>query len=221
MSAAPSCEDAGGGAGPSGADFLHIDVMDGHFVPNLTMGPDMCRGLRRALPRVTLDVHLMVTDPGQHVQPFADAGADHLTFHVEPAIGVYRSNGPVEGPARYDPGDVISAIHDAGMTAGIALNPPTAPDALAPWLNRVDLVLVMSVNPGFSGQRFIRETLDSTRGVRRFLRDEQLIQMDGGIGPGVAVEVRESGCDALVAASAIFGRPPSERIGAIALIRGD
>lgn len=213
-------DEQGGSAGPGGADLLHLDVMDGHFVPNLTMGPDMCRGLRRALPSATLDVHLMVTDPGQYVDAFADAGADHVTFHVEPALGVYRSKGPVEGPARCDPAEVIGRVHEAGMTAGLAINPPTPPDALTPWLEMVDLVLVMSVNPGFSGQRFIEAALETTRGLRRFLRDEQLIQMDGGIGPENAERVRESGCDVLVAASAIFGRPEPERIGAITAIRG-
>lgn len=214
------CERAGGSAPAGGADLLHLDVMDGHFVPNLTIGPDMCRGLRRALPDAMLDVHLMVTDPGRYVAAFADAGADHVTFHVEPALGIYRSKGEVEGPARYDPAEVIAAIHEAGMTAGLAINPLTAPDALTPWLGQVELVLVMSVHPGFGGQMLIGGCLDTTRGLRRFLREEQLIEMDGGIGPENARRVREAGCDVLVAGSAVFGRPIEERIGVIGSIRG-
>lgn len=212
---------SGGTGGEGGAEMLHLDVMDGHFVPNLTMGPDMCRGLRKAFPNAMLDVHLMVTDPMQYVESFAAAGADHFTFHVEPAIGIYRSKGKVEGPARYDPADVINAIHESGMTAGLAINPPTEPDALSPWLDQVEMVLVMSVNPGYSGQKFIEMTLETTRAVRRHLRDDQWIQMDGGIGPDNAPMVREAGCDVQVAASAIFGKPESERLGVIGLIRGD
>ncbi len=211
---------SGGDGGESGAEMLHLDVMDGHFVPNLTMGPDMCRALRQAFPSAMLDVHLMVTDPMQYVNSFADAGADHFTFHVEPAIGIYKSKGKIEGPPRYDPTDVIDAIHERGMTAGLAINPPTEPDALSPWLDQVEMVLVMSVNPGYSGQKFIEMSLDTTRAVRSFMRDDQWIQMDGGVSPENADRVREAGCDVLVAASAIFGKPPSERIGAISLIRG-
>lgn len=210
---------SGGAAGDVGADLLHLDVMDGHFVPNLTMGPDMCRALRRALPDAMLDVHLMVTDPMQYVAPFAEAGADHVTFHVEPAIGITRSKGPVEGPPLYDPKDVIAAIHARGMTTGIAINPPTEPDALAPWLDLVDLVLVMSVNPGASGQKFIDMTLRTTSGLRRFLRPGQRLQMDGGVSPENARSIREAGCDVLVAASAIFGKPIDERVEVIRMIR--
>jgi ribulose-phosphate 3-epimerase len=210
---------SGGTGGDTGAELLHLDVMDGHFVPNLTMGPDMCKGLRKAFPNAMLDVHLMVTDPMQYVDSFAAAGADHFTFHVEPAIGIYRSKGKVEGPSRYDPAEVIAAIHEKGMTAGLAINPPTEPDSLSPWLDQVEMVLVMSVNPGYSGQKFIEMSLDTTRAVRRFLRDDQFIQMDGGIGPANASAVKEAGCDVLVAASAIFGKPESERIGAINSIR--
>ena len=212
---------SGGDGGPGGAELLHLDVMDGHFVPNLTMGPDLCLGLRRAFANAMLDVHLMVTDPMQYVEPFAKAGADHLTFHVEPALGIYRSKGKPEGAARYDPAEVIAAIHEHGMTAGLAINPPTPPDALSPWLDQIDLALVMSVNPGYSGQKFIEMTLDTTRAIKQFLRDEQLVQMDGGVGPDNAARVREAGCDVLVAASAIFGKPENQRIGAIGLIRGD
>jgi len=212
---------SGGDAGPAGADLLHFDVMDGHFVPNLTMGPDMCAGLRRALPDVMLDVHVMVTDPMQYVEPFAQAGADHMTFHVEPALGIFRSRGEVEGPARYDPAEVIAAIHVNGMTAGIAINPPTDVEAISPWLDSVELVLVMSIHPGFSGQKFIESTLETVSTIRGKLRAEQLVEMDGGVSPVTARICREAGCDVMVAGSAVFGQPAEDRIGAIALIRGD
>lgn len=181
-----------------GADLLHLDVMDGHFVPNLTMGPDMCRALRRALPDVFLDVHLMVTDPGRFVEPFIAAGANHLTFHVEVA--------PPDDMAA-----LAERIRRAGATAGLAINPPTGVEKLLPLVEAFDLILVMSVNPGFSGQSFIEGVLEKTRQVRARLRPDQRLQMDGGIGLGNAAAVREAGCDVLVAASAIFGLPEAER----------
>ncbi len=186
-----------------GADLLHLDVMDGHFVPNLTMGPALCRSLRRHLPEACLDVHLMVTDPADFVRPFADAGADHVTFHVETAG---------------DHAATIASIRDAGMTAGIAINPPTPLETVLPWIDAVDLVLVMSVNPGFSGQSFIGETLAKTRTIADRLRPEQRLQMDGGVSPATAPECRAAGCDVLVAASAIYGAEDAEA--AIDAIRG-
>jgi ribulose-phosphate 3-epimerase len=191
----------------SGGDLLHLDVMDGHFVPNLTMGPDLCRALRRALPDAFLDVHLMVTDPAQYVEPFAKAGANHLSFHVE-AVS------PGEVPA------LVGRIRGLGMEVGLAINPPTPADRLEPWIELADLVLVMSVNPGFSGQAFIPEVLDKTRRYRGLMRPDQRLQMDGGVGPANAAAVREAGCDVLVAASALFGRPPQERAAVAAALRG-
>lgn len=181
-----------------GADLLHLDVMDGHFVPNLTMGPDMCRALRRAFPDAFLDVHLMVTDPGLFVDPFADAGANHLTFHVEAVAGA---------GARA----LASTIRARGLSVGLAVNPPTPIDAVRPIGDAFDLILVMSVNPGYAGQAFIVETLGKTRMARQLVGPSVRVEMDGGIGTGQAKAVRQAGCDVLVAASAVFGRPAHER----------
>jgi ribulose-phosphate 3-epimerase len=200
-----------------GADLLHLDVMDGHFVPNLTMGPDLCRCLRRAIPGAYLDVHLMVTDPAGFFEPFVKAGANHISFHVEAcAPGKWAACVPA----------MIQRLHAMGVEAGVAVNPGTPVDELLPLLNpadeasRPDLILIMSVNPGFSGQKFIGSVLDKVRTLRPRLRPDQRIQMDGGINLSNAREVREAGCDVLVAASAIFGQPQPERAAVIQALRG-
>ena len=191
----------------AGGDLLHLDVRDGHSVPFLTMGPDLCRCLRRALPAAFLDVHLMVTDPGADVRPFVAAGANHITFHIEVAPGQ---------KAR----DLAAHIRDEGATAGIAINPPTAAGAIADVVDAVDLVLVMSVNPGFSGQKFIEEVLGKTRWARERLRPDQRLEMDGGIGLETIGRVRDAGCDVVVAATAIFGVPELSRSQVIQSLRG-
>ena len=173
-----------------GADFLHLDVMDGHFVPNLTMGGALCVSLRKALPKTYLDVHLMVENPLMFIDSFADAGANLCTGHIETSV---------------DPLEFASVIHQAGMDAGIAINPPTDVDVILPYIEAFDLILVMSVNPGFSGQSFIPEVLKKVTAIQEQLRPDQRLQMDGGVGPSTSEACRDAGCDVLVAGSAIFG----------------
>jgi ribulose-phosphate 3-epimerase len=191
----------------AGADALHLDVMDGHFVPNLTMGPDMCRWLRRALPDAYLDVHLMVTHPEAYLEAFAKAGADHFTFHIE----VCTPDGAMA---------LMDKIRAKGMTAGIAINPPTPVEKVLPVVHHADMTLVMSVNPGFGGQAFIDAVLEKVRVIRSKLRPEQRLEMDGGIGVANAGVCRSAGCDMLVAGSSVFGLPGADRGRAILAIGG-
>lgn len=174
----------------AGGDLLHVDVMDGHFVPNLSMGPAVCAAVHKAVPEAALDVHLMITDPAAYIEPFAKAGASHITFHVEVVS---------------DPLPLVRKIHALGMSAGLAINPNTPAEAMFPWLDAIDLALVMSVHPGFSGQSFIASVLPKTRALRERARAGLRIQMDGGVGRESAPACRAHGCDLLVAASAIFG----------------
>jgi len=186
-----------------GAELLHLDVMDGHFVPNLTMGPAVCASIHRAMPEAFLDVHLMVTDPASMIDPFAEAGASNITFHVE---------------AEGDPAELANAIHQRDMTAGLAISPPTEARELEPYLEHVDLVLIMTVHPGFAGQLFMEGMLDKARHVKPKLRADQRLQVDGGVSPNTAPACRDAGCDVLVAASAIYGADDSAAV--IASLRG-
>ncbi len=175
-----------------GADWLHLDVMDGVFVPNLTFGPVVVDAINQ-MSDLPLDVHLMIVDPGKYVERFVEAGADWLTFHIE---------------AQSDPASLIDLIHSFEVKAGISISPPTDVREIEPFLSRLDLVLVMSVNPGFSGQRFMPEVLPKVHWLvekRKELGLEFLISIDGGINAATAPMAISAGVDVLVSASYIFG----------------
>ncbi|MCH2136175.1 MAG: ribulose-phosphate 3-epimerase [Phycisphaerales bacterium] len=187
----------------AGADMLHIDVMDGHFVPNLSMGPVVCGAMRQHLPDVMQDVHLMIDNPGERIESFAKAGADHLTVHIEVLE---------DAPA------MAHAIRELGCTAGIALNPGTDVACVLDVAEAFDMTLVMSVVPGFSGQAFMSEVLEKTRRLRDRLGPHAHIQMDGGVSPVTAPACRDAGCNVLVSASALFGS--DDYTAAVAALRG-
>lgn len=193
-----------------GADLLHIDVMDGHFVPNLTMGVDMIRGLRQHMPDAYLDVHLMVEKPGEYITSFAEAGADMFTFHLEVCTAM-RPHGE-------DADSLIDRIRSAGMHAGLVVNPSTAIEPMAPYLDELDMVLIMSVNPGRSGQKFIPEVLDKVRWVKERIGEKTRLQIDGGLNPSTVQSAIDAGVDVIVSASALFGA--DDRSAAIAALRG-
>ena len=171
---------------------LHVDVMDGRFVPNLTIGPVVVEAIRKRT-RLPLDVHLMIVEPERYVGDFVAAGADIVTVHVEACPHLQR---------------VLAQIREAGARAGAALNPATAPDALAYVLDDLDLVLVMSVNPGFGGQRFIPSAYTKLRRIREMLGDRPVeLSVDGGVKLEHVRPLAEVGATVLVAGSAIFGAP--------------
>lgn len=190
----------------AGAELLHVDVMDGHFVPNLSMGPPVLASVRK-FTDTFLDVHLMQTDPADYIGAFTEAGADHITIHVE-------ADSPVP--------ETLAAIRAAGPSAGISLRPSTPPTAIFPYLDQVDLVLVMTVEPGFGGQAFMPEVLPSIATIRAELDRRGLsvpIQVDGGIDAQTAPLVVEAGATVLVAGSSIF-RCPDGAKAAIRRLRG-
>ncbi len=174
-----------------GADLLHIDVMDGHFVPNLTVGPPIVEALRK-VTKLPLDVHLMMTNPDAFLGEFAEAGADYLTVHVEACPHLHRT---------------VQAIKERNVKAGVTLNPATSLSTVEEIIGDVDLILIMSVNPGFGGQRFIPSVLDKIRRARQLIdraHSPAALEVDGGVKVDNAAEIVDAGADILVAGSAIF-----------------
>ncbi len=182
-------------------DWLHLDIMDGHFVPNLSYGPSLAKALRKKYPSAVIDTHLMVEPPEDFIEAFAATKTDYLTVHVEATPHLHR---------------VISRIRELGCRPGVAINPATPIEWVSPILSMVDLVLVMSVNPGFGGQSFIGETLQKTVDLFRYRAAHNLsflIEMDGGIGRETIKQVVNSGCDVVVMGSSVFGTSdPAETI---------
>jgi ribulose-phosphate 3-epimerase len=175
----------------AGADWLHIDVMDGHFVPNLTVGPPIVEALRK-VTTLPLDVHLMMTNPDAFIGEFAEAGADYLTVHVEACPHLHRT---------------VQSIKERGVKAGVTLNPATPAGTLSEIVRDADLILIMSVNPGFGGQKFIPSSLRKIAEVRALIDRTQsraLLEVDGGVKPDNVTEILAAGAEVLVAGSAVF-----------------
>ena len=185
----------------AGVGMVHLDVMDGHFVPNITIGPPVIAKLRKC-SNLVFDAHLMISEPAKFAQAFVEAGANHITFHIEVA-----DNGP----------DLVDKLHDLGATAGICLNPETPVEAIEKIAHLCDMVLVMTVHPGFGGQEFISEAAKKVTRVREIVGPDIRIEVDGGIDPDTTPTVVSYGADTLVVGNAIFSKP--DRVAAINAIR--
>jgi ribulose-phosphate 3-epimerase len=178
----------------NGADFIHVDVMDGHFVPNLTFGPNMVKALKR-ITSVPLDVHLMISNPDAYIEAYARAGADILTVHQEACTHLHRT---------------IQNIHNQGIKAGVSLNPATSLSTIENVLDDLDLLLIMTVNPGFGGQKFIPQGLRKIAEARKMINAsgrDILLEVDGGVDLQTVENIVQSGAKVLVSGSAVFGRP--------------
>ncbi|MCW1926894.1 ribulose-phosphate 3-epimerase [Bhargavaea beijingensis] len=188
----------------AGADYIHIDVMDGHFVPNITLGPNIVKALR-PVTDLPLDVHLMISDPDRYIADFAEAGADIITVHAEACTHLHRT---------------VQLIRSHGVKAGVVLNPHTPHEVLEYVIDDLDMVLLMTVNPGFGGQSFISEVVPKISKVCAMIRERGLsteIEVDGGITADTIAECAKAGADVFVAGSAIYNR--EDRAAAIAAIR--
>ncbi|USE35612.1 ribulose-phosphate 3-epimerase [Endozoicomonas sp. SCSIO W0465] len=177
----------------AGADWIHFDVMDNHYVPNLTLGPMVCKALRKFGVTAPIDVHLMVSPVDRIIGDFIDAGASMITFHPEASEHIDRS---------------LQLIREGGCQAGLVLNPATSPEVLEYVMDKLDMILLMSVNPGFGGQKFIPSTLKKLCRVRKLIDDSGLnirLQVDGGVSASNIRQIAEAGADTFVAGSAIFG----------------
>ena len=185
----------------AGVKIVHLDVMDGHFVPNITIGPPVIAKLR-SVSDLVFDAHLMISDPEKYAEPFARAGADHITFHIETTD---------------DPERLVEKLHDLGCTAGICLNPETPVEAIEAVAPICEMVLVMTVHPGFGGQAFMPDAAKKIARIRKLVGPDVRIEVDGGIDPQTAPKAVSYGADTLVAGNAIFGE--TDRVAAINAIR--
>ncbi|MFZ0034963.1 MAG: ribulose-phosphate 3-epimerase [Sedimentisphaerales bacterium] len=185
----------------AGVKMVHLDIMDGHFVPNITIGPPVVTKLRKH-SKLFFDCHLMITDPRQYAASFVEAGANHLTFHIE---------------VEKKPADLIKTLRDMGVTAGVCLNPDTPVKAIAKVADLCDMVLVMTVRPGFGAQKFMPEAAKKIIKVREIVGPEIRVEVDGGIDPQTAPLVVSYGADTIVAGNAVFSKP--DRIAAINALR--